>query len=251
MSELMLGGSWAGGWDEPGVLSIVLIGAGSPGQGLFVYDTAAPQLNHLIASIAPAAGTDTVGNNYVAGIASYGTSTAIFAELFQATLLMQQIGGHQAQLSIPGAGALANYLRFTLATGYAFDAGILATSATGFVPGSTTTAETWHNMTLLNSWANNGSFTASRYRFTPVGPAGSVEIMGVINANAATATTFFTLPSGYIPATVGGFAAGANAGVAANAVANIRWDASGNLTVNNMTVPSASSVLFAGSIPLD
>src|SRR5215471_1353603 len=122
MTEVALGGAWAGGWDEPGVLSIVLIGAGTPGQGLFMYDTAAPQAGHLIASIAPTAGTDTVGNSYVAGIASYASvGTGVFSELTAGHLLLQQLVAQQAQLAIPAVGPLNGFLQFTLANGYAFD----------------------------------------------------------------------------------------------------------------------------------
>lgn len=50
---------------------LVIIGAGGPGTGEFVYDTATPQANHLIASDVGAATLDTVGNYALPGRTSY------------------------------------------------------------------------------------------------------------------------------------------------------------------------------------
>lgn len=61
MSELAgLGGSWAGGWDEPGVLSLVIIETGIPGSGLFLYN-GVPGVGTLLASVTES-GTDPFGN---------------------------------------------------------------------------------------------------------------------------------------------------------------------------------------------
>jgi hypothetical protein len=72
VSELAGAGSWAGGWDEPGVLSIVLIQAGTAGSGLFVY-SGVPAAGNLIYSITAANGKDLFGNATLAGAVSYTT----------------------------------------------------------------------------------------------------------------------------------------------------------------------------------
>ena len=70
MSEQQLGaGSWAGGWNEPGVLFLVLV-AGTNG-GVFVYDPTAAAGN-LIASLTDAA-TDPFGNVTEKGVSAYVT----------------------------------------------------------------------------------------------------------------------------------------------------------------------------------
>jgi hypothetical protein len=69
------GGAWAGGWDEPGVLSLVLIQAGTPGSGLFVY-SGAPAGGNLIYSVTAATGTDPFGNSYLAGETSYNNAAS-------------------------------------------------------------------------------------------------------------------------------------------------------------------------------
>ena len=52
--------SWQGGWDEPGVLSLVIIETGIPGSGLFLYN-GVPGLGTLLASVTESA-TDPFGN---------------------------------------------------------------------------------------------------------------------------------------------------------------------------------------------
>ena len=69
------GGSWAGGWDEPGVLSVVLINAGTPGSGLFVY-SGTPAGGNLVYSVTGATGTDPFGNKYLAGETSYNNGAS-------------------------------------------------------------------------------------------------------------------------------------------------------------------------------
>lgn len=69
-------GSWAGGWDEPGVLSLVLIQAGTPGTGLFVYNGVPALGNPPIAWMGSS--TDPFGNVLpsVSGVASTGQFSA-------------------------------------------------------------------------------------------------------------------------------------------------------------------------------
>jgi hypothetical protein len=52
--------SWQGGWDEPGVLSLLIIETGIPGSGLFLYN-GVPGLGTLLASVTESS-TDPFGN---------------------------------------------------------------------------------------------------------------------------------------------------------------------------------------------
>src|SRR5215831_1331329 len=63
-------GSWAGGWNEPGILTVVLISGGVPGSGLFVY-SGVPAKGDLIASISAVNGTDVYGNTVREGVTAY------------------------------------------------------------------------------------------------------------------------------------------------------------------------------------
>jgi hypothetical protein len=80
-----------------------------------------------------------------------------------------------------------------------------------------------------------------------------VEIIGAINAAAATAATFATLPAGYIPASSQPVCSmGANAAVPAGLSPWINCDTSGNLSVQNTGgVPAAWRSFFHGFIALD
>jgi hypothetical protein len=113
------------------------------------------------------------------------------------------------------------------------------------------TPETWHAMSpLLNSWANSAGNVAPQYRKV-ASPPNSVEIIGTLNAAAATATTFFTLPANYIPASVQAIPCGTfNASAGIDNVPFIQCDASGNLTVQQR-IASATGIRFHGFISLD
>lgn len=119
-------------------------------------------------------------------------------------------------------------------------------------PGTSFTEETWHPMTLVNGWANAAGFVTAQYRKV-ASPPNSVEVIGVLNAAAASAAMFCTLPAGYIPASkqpAGG--AGESGGVPAGLSPWILCDTSGNLNVENTgAVPAAFLVPFHGFISLD
>ena len=61
------GVSWAGGWDEPGVLSVVIVQAGTPGTGIFVYSGTPAAGNSPVAWVTPAS-ADPYGNSVQPGI---------------------------------------------------------------------------------------------------------------------------------------------------------------------------------------
>jgi hypothetical protein len=58
------GGAWAGGWDEPGVLSVVIVETGQPGTGVFVYSGTPANGNPPIIWLTSAT-TDPFGNTLV------------------------------------------------------------------------------------------------------------------------------------------------------------------------------------------
>lgn len=111
----------------------------------------------------------------------------------------------------------------------------------------------WAGMTLLNSWANNASFGAARYR--PLGsPPNSIEVTGALSAAAATNAIFWQIPAIYQrPNSAGGRPCHTNTGnSAATSVAGIRWDTLGNLSVaSNAALPNGATYFFGFTIPLD
>ena len=238
------GGAWAGGWDEPGVLSEVLIAGGTPGSGLFVY-SAAPAFGNLTESVTAQAGTDLLGNAYLAGETFYSAGPL----------------GVRVALNVSGS-TIVLYTAATAAgpfvarsSGFSFlsNGGEISWGTIfGSVPGSPGTQETWHAMSpLLNSWAAVAGFAAPQYRLV-ASPANSVEIIGAINAAAATAATFFTLPTAYLPANNQPVCSmGENASLPAGLSPWIKCDTSGNLSVQNTAALGAWESFFHGFISLD
>jgi hypothetical protein len=227
------------GWSNQVVRASEVIIAGFP-DALLVYN-GAPGFNKLIASIAGVAGTDPYGNAYQAGITSYN-GTANFISIadsvisFSIGAFIEQAG---AFLNIGGTGAQG--INIDLPFGEAISA---------VQPGTSVTQETWHPMTMINGWINTAGFVAAQYRLV-ASPPNSVEITGTISATAATAITFATLPAGYRPVSVQGFAIGTTNGQTGQ-VCQVRCDASGNLSVNSApAVPVNQAYFFHGFISLD
>lgn len=113
--------------------------------------------------------------------------------------------------------------------------------------------QSWQLMTLINGWANNAGFGRAYYR--PVGsPPNSLEVTGAIAATAAANAVFWIIPAAYgTPVSAGGRALHTNTGnFGAAAVAGIRWDTSGNVSVaSNAALPNGATYFFGGTIPLD
>jgi hypothetical protein len=252
VSELAGAGSWAGGWDEPGVLSIVLIAAGTPGSGLFVY-SAAPAAGNLIESIAATGGTDLFGNTYLAGHVTYGPGPV---GQRAATQLSQQTLGYYLAPSASGAYVLKAQIFFNGSGNITLEpvsTGVIQATQeiVASVPGSPGTAEVWNPMTLLNSWANVGGFAVAQYRKV-ASPPNSVEIVCALDATSASAATFFTLPAGYVPASSQPVCAmGENLSVPAGRSPWVKCDTSGNLSVQNTGALGAWEAFFHGFISLD
>lgn len=139
------------------------------------------------------------------------------------------------------AGALYN-LVCEIGTG-----GMLAAN-----PNVANTVEAWHAMALINGWANQAAPNVQAKYRKVFSPPNSVEIIGSLNAAAATAITYFTLPAGYQPAStqpvgaVGSF----NGAAALNNMISSQCDTSGNLTIQQRTA-TATGINVHGFISLD
>ncbi|HEY2089889.1 MAG TPA: hypothetical protein VGH54_28195 [Mycobacterium sp.] len=227
------------GWSNQVVQASEVIIAGYP-DALFVY-FGTPGPNKLIASIAAVGGTDPYGNAYQPGITSYN-GTPNFISIANSIISLSNgvlIEENGPFLSIGGTGGQA--INIDLPFGEA---------VTAVQPGTSVTPEAWHAMTMLNGWIDTAGFAPAQYRWV-ASPPNSVEIIGTISATAATAITFATLPAGYRPASVQGFAIGTTNGQTGQ-VCQVRCDASGNLTVNSApAVPVNQAYFFHGFISLD
>ena len=121
----------------------------------------------------------------------------------------------------------------------------------GTSPTNPATVESWHAMTLTNSWANVAGFAAAKYRLI-ASPPNTVEIIGAINAAAASSASFFTLPAAYRPASnVPVCSMGANASVPAGLSPWIECTTAGVLSVQNTGALGAWESFFHGYIALD
>jgi hypothetical protein len=213
--------------------------AGSQGQ-LLVYN-GTPGANNLIYSITSRQFTDPYGNLVLAGSTAYKFSN-VNGNFYLAT----NMNG-----TVTSGNVIEFYYASSEAGPWTRDAVIGNGPLTaGANPTLAVTADTWHNMTLLNGWANQAGWTPARYQLLG-SPPNSVRVQGVINASAATTFVFFTLPAGYVPSGNGGYAAGANAGVPANQSPQVRWDSSGNLSVNSVGLGAANAVWISGIVNLD
>lgn len=253
--------------------------------GTFVYN-GTPAAGNLIASITPLTGVDAEGNHYNAGMNVYALSTAIgfFGPGGAAEMILYsgslstgwnpnaEIGLSGPSLNIttstgvPGMIINADGVKFSpganpnpeiLSGSSQLDIGsdlvmLPANDLYATRPGTTDTLDNWNPMTLINSWANNAGYITARYRKI-ASPPNSVEVIGVLNAAAATSGIFFTVPAAYVPPnTQPVTAAGANAGVGAGLSPWIRIDNSGNLSVQNTgAVPGAFIIPFHGTYTLD
>jgi hypothetical protein len=110
---------------------------------------------------------------------------------------------------------------------------------------STTTDETWHAMSLLNSWAAGSAPNVQpKYRLTAFN---EVEVIGTIAGGSATAATFFTLPAGYRPASQQMIPAQSTAATAGNYF--IQCGNSGSMSVQGPSI--TGTYVFHGFISLD
>lgn len=137
----------------------------------------------------------------------------------------------------------------TDAAGNAVAAGFTG-QLTAVQPGSSpANVETWHSMTLINSWGSVGGNVSNKYRFLG-SPPNSVEIIGSLNGSSATNAIFFQLPSGYQPASQQFFPLQTTSALQGNWFG--QCDSSGNLSVQvHGTGTIAVVVVYHGIISLD
>lgn len=215
------------GWsNQPVVAPVVVIVASGPGQGLFVY-SGTPANGNLVASIAAAAGTDTHGNPYQAGITSY-SSSSIFANLTAGLLEFVDTA-----VDPSGAASIGLATRITTADSLQMNspvilptdlvaqlfctrgpqaqgrgsvivgnAALISQNGTPTWPTLITT-DTWNNFSLQNGCTAgtdvNGTTYTPAYMLTPTG---DLKIRGVVVAPAAglaAGTTWGAVPVQYRP----------------------------------------------------
>lgn len=203
-------------------------------DGLFFY-SGTPANGNLVASIAPASGTDEFGNDYLDGMVTYvnGTFTGIaggdlragdVAEGFTTAALVGALGTHSLIASSPDPAGFDDNATWTLvsgdvtttprsAAGYphmdigAATAGVMAwingAVINSSVNAGVSTAETWHTPSFNANWATTGTlngnstFRGLQYRKDA---EDNVWLLGGAVASGAGAS-IFTLPTGYRPPT--------------------------------------------------
>jgi len=147
--------------------------------GGFFY-SGTPAFGNLIASIAPAAGTDAYGNAYLEGPAAYNPgSPSVATSLFGGISLLEAAN--------PGGPYWDPLFALTYNGGAAsLDSPFNSTAGTAANP-TVVTTDTWHAMTLANGWAHQAGNQIAQYRLAA---DGDIEVRGAINGSAATAATF-------------------------------------------------------------
>jgi hypothetical protein len=216
--------------------------------GAFFYN-GTPAAGNLISSIAGSAGNDQFGNAYLQGTVTYSPITSLAVQSFNNQIILW------AALSQAGPYAIVSgsTITFNQAPGE-IELGIVASTGGTVSAPSLITTDTWHSPALLNGWANTAGFGGFRYQLTPWN---SGRIIGAISATAASAITFFTIPSAYLAINglgtivADGAPVGCTGGAPAGAVPQVRWDTAGNLTINSAAaVPVAQSYFINTDIPL-
>jgi hypothetical protein len=224
--------------------------------GLFIY-AGVPAAGSLAIAITPASGTDQFGNSYGGGFDSFdasGDDTAIDGSVLVFTnrrsVTMTRViftpNGDGTGIQVQSTGTGPADVEFDLPVIFNQPVSELTAAEPET---SIFTPETWHSMGLLNGWANAAGNVTAQYQYV-VSPPDCVELIGTLNANAATAATFFTLPAGYRPVSQQQFACGATGGQVAGSTPFIQCDASGNLTVQHDTIGAADAYVFHGLISL-
>lgn len=206
-------------WSNPAV-SLIIVEAGGGFTGFFMY-SGAPAANNLVASIAPANGTDSFGNAYLSGFTTYGLISATYYAL------QTGFGGSAGILRLYSASSEAgpwvtanSQITFgandlTIFTGTPGNSGgefaILSgttlqlgqnVTAVATEPGTVDTPESWHS--LGSPSATGFSSGHGRYRMSPEGEV-EFDIQLSTGGGAGTAGTYTyanTLPSAYQPANI-------------------------------------------------
>lgn len=183
------------------------------------------------------------GNVSNAGSISAGTGVSAGTSVTATTSL------NGATAAVSGNATVGGTLGVTgvvTATGGLVAPNGASTGATGVI----VTGETWHAMSLVNSWTNfGGGFVAAQYRKVS-SPANSVEIVGTIGGGTAN-TSITTLPAGYRPANsvrVLIYAFGPSLSIVGE-TPGMTIDSSGVVSIVGTT--NATILAFHATIPLD
>ncbi len=213
--------------------------------GTYIYDPTIA-LGNLLVSVTDGPGTSPTGDTIpLGGVVSYGSGGAVSALLQGRTVYNS---ADSTYITLSGT----NFTARSITASWLFD--LPVQDINGLEPGTAATNASWHtvpNASLLNGWTNNAAFGTMRVQRVS-SPPRNIQVQFALAANAATNAIFFQLPTGFIPSTPFGDAVGTNAGNnVANAVADLRWDALGNLSINNATLPVAATYFWNGLIPLD
>lgn len=180
------------------------IGAGYPGEGFpgkvtsgISGSSPASLITAITAPETTSGGTSTSGQSYLELFTS--TNAAPGFGLTGAS----DYGSYELGMQT-ASGTSGTYSQFSVTT----DAGdvmillpdlvLMTCQLVAQEPGSPGTSEAWHEAKLASGWENNGgAYAPMRYRLLP---DGNLQIDGLVKSTSASATTIFTLPTGYIPA---------------------------------------------------
>jgi hypothetical protein len=251
-------------------------------SGLFIYD-GTPAAGNLVATIAPAQGTDGFGNTYLGGIATYDGDQ--FVALAVGNILFGLIsqGTNTAGLiGLVGADAIEALSPFSVskpdrATWELVDGAVTVTpqSDPGYphmdigantagmaawlhgallyatASGGTSTAETWHAPSPLGTgWVagpSGGTVQPVQYRRDALD---NLVIVGTAHTTSTTpASTVFTLPAGYRPKITQRCVGVSNSG-GTPTVRYIEIQSTGAVVVNPALTTTSTDVYFAATVPL-
>lgn len=258
-------------------------------SGLFIY-SGTPANGNLIASIAPASGTDSFGNAYLDGIVTYsGASFAalstgnvyfgLIADGYPTAGLVGLSGADEVFATSPTSNTNTDAATWALVDGLT---SVTPQSASGYphidigastagmaawlhgallyatANGGVSTAETWHNPSYNANWSGtttfgtiSGGLRTLQYRRDA---EDNLWLNGCFTAAAGAGSSVFQLPNtGYRPVTNGAFPVAfiSSGGVAGNAWMYV--SAAGNLNINSQlgsAVTTGTTYYVNGKIPL-
>lgn len=229
--------------------------------GVFLY-AGVPGDGNLVASVAPANGTDKFGNAYLAGLCSYQTGVGV-VQVWDSTVVFYDAAGNgiglleaaDGLLSLEqlGTGAASLHLWTTTEGGVAVPA--LTSSPLYGTDPSSGLPDGWNPLTIIGTgWGQQGSpYPTARYRAVS-SPPNSVQIEGYLTPGGTLNEKIATVPAGYYPATgsrqVEAWCPATSGGTASQETPSVTIGDVGGLTTGG--VPSGATALnFNGIYSLD
>lgn len=227
------------GW-QPVAFTLLEIVGGVSGAGLFIYD-GSPAEGSLVLAMVPTATEDAFGNAAPA-IFNVGVWSNTGA-------LLQHFG-----IDSNGRTYWADDTGMTTIYGDG-ETGVLQVGQVVYMaPGDISTPETWHYVGAAGQpafgtgWSNRGAPWANvAFRLLP-SPANEVEIMGWAHVAATGDLDVFTLPAGYIPASMTSIIGW---DVTGNAAFRFNVDTSGLVSAAVGTLPDTGFFMLYGRVSLD